>query len=234
MKEHSEDIWTTILLHQHGYESIFYNKILAKGRAPDSIRAFFRQQNRWAQGGFSLFFSHNPLFVENLTTDQRLQYIFSNFHYFSAFAICIYLILPIIYLLFGIHPMNIKHSEAWLMHYLPYFLTIYFIPVFLLGSTSLATISTSLASFSPYISAFFKVVMKNKYRWVATNSSESQFSLIMFEIWPHIFIIALSVCAVLVGWYNTDEFPLTAVTSFWVLVNAYLLFIFVKRGISSV
>lgn len=60
LRDHSEDVWTTILLHEKGYKSIFYNKILAEGRAPETIPAFFRQQNRWARGGVLLIFYSQP------------------------------------------------------------------------------------------------------------------------------------------------------------------------------
>ncbi len=228
---HSEDIWTTIILHEEGLESVFYNKILAEGRAPETISAFFRQQNRWARGGFSLFFTHNPLFLPNLTIDQKLQYFFSNIHYFSGFAILIYLLLPIIYLLFGIHPMDVLHNNGWLIHYLPYFLTVYFLPVFLLKEFKLSTISVSLASFAPYLKAFISVIMKNNYTWIPTESKNISFNFIMLQIWPHLFILVLSLLAILVGWYNPIDFYTTFITTVWVFINAYLLFEFIKNGI---
>lgn len=233
-RDHSEDVWTTILLHEKGWESVFYNKILAKGRAPESIGSFFRQQNRWARGGFSLFFTHNPLFIDGLSTDQKLQYFFSNLHYFSAFSMFIYLILPILYLLFGIHPMNILHSNDWVIHYVPYFVTVYFLPLFLLGNFNISTASTALASFAPYLKAFFSVVLKNKYTWVATEGKKKQGEIIMTHIWPHVFFIILSLLAIVVGWYNVQDTTTTIIVSFWVLVNSYLLYAFVKNGLFSI
>ncbi len=231
LKDHSEDIWTTIVLHQKGYTSVFYNRVLAEGYAPETIPSFFSQQNRWARGGFSMFFNHNPLFVENLTIDQRLQYMFSNIHYFSAFTILVYLVLPVLYLLFGVHPVDIYHDDGWLLHYIPYFLTIYFIPFFLLGSLKISTMSISLASFAPYISAFFSVLLKSKHTWIATGAVGKK-PIIALQIWPHVFIILLSTLSIFVGWYNPYDFVTTAVTSFWVFINAYFLSLFVKEGLA--
>ncbi len=228
---HSEDIWATILLHEKRYESVFYNKILAEGRAPESISSFFRQQNRWAQGGFSMFFMHNPLFIPDLTLDQKLQYLFSNIHYFSGFSMLIYLLLPIVYLLFGIHPMDVLHNNSWLIHYIPYFITVYSLPLFLLNKFKISTISVSLASFAPYLKAFISTILRNNYKWIATESRKKQFSVIMLQIWPHVFIITLSFLGILVGWYNPVDFTTTLVTTFWVFINAYFLFIFLKNGI---
>jgi len=229
--DHSEDIWTTIRLHEKGYESIFYNKVLAKGRAPETIISFFRQQDRWARGGFSLFFNHNPMFINSLTIDQKLQYFFSNAHYFSGFAILIYLILPIIYLLFGVHPMNVLHNNGWLIHYLPYFMTVYFLPIFLLNEFKISTISVSMASFAPYLKAFISVVFKTNYKWIATESESASLNIIMFYIWPHVLLIILSLLSILVGWYNPLDTRTTLVTTFWVFVNTYILFIFIKNGL---
>lgn len=230
-RDDSEDIWTTILLHEEGYESVFYNKVLAEGRAPETISTYFRQQNRWARGGFSLFFTKNPLFLQNLTIDQKIQYFFSSIHYFTAFTLLVYLLMPIIYLLFGLYPMDVTKSFEWPIHYLPYFFTVYFLPLFLLGKFKISAVSTAISSFSPYLEAFFSIVLKNKYIWVATEIKKSGQSLILRYIWPHLLLIFLSLSAVLVGWYNVVDTTTTSINTFWALINAYLLFVFIKNGL---
>ncbi len=230
-RNHSEDIWTTILLHERGWESVYYNKVLAEGRAPETIASFFRQQNRWARGGFTLFFEKNPLFIEGLTLDQRLQYFFSNIHYFSGLAVLIYLSLPIIYLFTGQFAVDLNYGKEWVFHYLPYALIIYLLPYYLLGSLKIATISTAMASFSPYLQAFISTVLKNNYKWVATESKKPGNTPLIIHIWPHISIIMLSFAAILVGWYNPTDIVTTLVTTFWTIVNTYLIFIFLKNGI---
>lgn len=229
MLDHSEDIWTTIQLHEKKYDSVFYNKILAEGRAPETISSFFRQQNRWAMGGFSLFFTHNPLAIKNLSLDQKFQYFFSNIHYFSGFAILIYLVLPIIFLLTGQSPIDVKYNGIWLVHYIPYFISVYFLPVFLLGNMKISTLSVSLASFYPYLKAFFSTVLKNSYIWIATESDSVKTSFLMMDIWPHLFLIILSLLSILVGWYNVVDFPITIVTTIWTLVNSSMLIMFIRN-----
>jgi cellulose synthase (UDP-forming) len=230
LRDHSEDIWTTLLLHEKGFESIFYNKVLAHGRAPETIQSFFRQQNRWAQGGLSLLFTHNPLFSKGLNTDQKLQYFFSNIHYFSAFPILIYLCLPILYLLFNIHPVDIEHDSGWIIHYIPYFATVFFLPLFLQGSLKLSTISTSLASFYPYLTALMATIFKSKHTWISTESKQVTI-VFMKDIWLHMFLIILSFLAILIGWYQPTNLATTIVTSIWVFLNAYFLFLFIRNGI---
>jgi cellulose synthase (UDP-forming) len=229
-RDHSEDIWTTILLHEKKWETIFYNRILAVGRAPESIPSFFRQQNRWARGGFTLFFQKNPFFVEGLTIDQRLQYFFSNIHYFSGFAIIIYLTMPLFYLYTGQFPMNLHDGGSWIIHYLPYAIIIYLLPLYLLGSMRLATISTAMVSFAPYLQAFFSTILKNQYKWIATESGKKRTTVLITYIWPHLLFMLLALGAILVGWYNPTDVTTTLVTTFWTLFNMYIIFVFIKNG----
>ncbi len=78
----SEDIWTSILLHEKGYESVYIPNVLALGKTPDNIRAYSKQQ---LTGAFEIFFRHNPLRRKvNLTVDQKLQYFVTCTHYFSG------------------------------------------------------------------------------------------------------------------------------------------------------
>lgn len=231
-RDHSEDIWTTILLHEKGFESVYYNKVLAEGRAPETIAAYFRQQNRWSRGGFTLFFHKNPLLIAGLSIDQRIQYIISNVHYFSGFAIFIYLLLPILYLFFNIHPMNLADGRSWFIHYIPYALTVYLLPFFLLKSLKISTIATSIASVVPYLQSFLSVVLKNKYKWVSTESQVTKSAPILTIIWPLVFYIVIAICAVFVGWYHVVDVPSTLMSTIWVLINAFLLIQFIAHGLS--
>lgn len=225
---HSEDIWTTLTIHMKGYHSVFHPHILVEGRAPETIEAYFRQQSRWARGGFEMFFYRNPLFISNLSIDQRLQYLFSNFHYFSGFAILVYLMMPLMYLLFGQYPIIIDQSFSWVIHYVPYFSVVYFLPVFLLGRIRLATLATSLATFAPYIQSFVSVLLGARFRWISTGSARH--IPIMYAIWPHMLLVLLTLFAVPIGWYNPADPITTAIISLWSVLNAYLLMRFIQHG----
>jgi len=230
---HSEDIWSTILLHERGYETLFYNKILAIGNAPDTVMAYFRQQNRWAQGGFSLLLTKNPLFSEGLSLDQKIQYFISNIFYFSGFSIAVYLIMPLIYLLFGYHPMRLGDGINWAIHYLPFFIVLYTAPIILSGRPNVATLSVSLANFWPYIQAFFQTIFQTKFTWVATGSKKNSKKIIIPFIWPHVLIASLSAFSCIIGWYNTKDIATTAATMVWVAINAYFLFIFIRHAVQE-
>jgi cellulose synthase (UDP-forming) len=203
------------------------NEVLASGVAPSTIAAFFKQQLRWAKGGMSMLFLRNPLASGRLTLDQRIQYFTANMFYLVGFSILVYISFPIIFLLFGISPLNAPSTLVWLVHYIPYFMLYYSLSWLLLGKIELATIATSIASFWPYILAFFSIVFNTKLTWTATTSRKAGTQVIMGWIWPHIFIIILTILALIVGWFEPKSFWDTLISSIWAMWNMYLLILFV-------
>ena len=101
----SEDVWTTFLLHQKDWQTIFINKVLAVGLAPDTIIPFFKQQRRWAKGGMEILLESNPLHSDSLEIDQKIQYFISNSFFLVGIPILIYIVMPIIFLFFGVKPL---------------------------------------------------------------------------------------------------------------------------------
>jgi len=48
----SEDVWTSLKLHEKGWKSIYISTVLAIGDTPETIEAYTKQQLRCATGGF--------------------------------------------------------------------------------------------------------------------------------------------------------------------------------------
>ncbi len=238
-RNHSEDIWTSFLLHEHGWQTIFVNEVLALGQAPETIVSYFKQQRRWAKGGLGMLLSNNPLRAKKLNLDQRMQYFISNTYFLVGIPIFAYLLFPIIYLLFGIKPLNTGDGSVWILHYLPYFALYYALTWLFLGRLRLATLSTALASFYPYLLALFSVIFGTEQEWVATTVKKGRGEVIMRWIWPHIFLMFLGVFSIIVGWYEPKSFWTTLFNTIWVIANTYLLYLFVtgerrvSEGVSS-
>lgn len=224
---HSEDIWTSFLLHQNGWLTLFVNEILAEGKAPTTISSFFKQQLRWSKGGLTMLFLHNSFFAKKLSLDQKVQYFVSNSFFLVGFSIFIYLISPIVYLLFGLKAFQVESGAAWLIHYLPYFILYYSITWLLLGKIRLSTIAVSLASFYPYLLSFIMLVFGVNMTWVATTSKKNNSLVKLQWIWPHIFLMILTVMSLLVGWFRPIDIASTAISSLWAIIDFYLLYIFV-------
>lgn len=225
-RNNSEDIWTSFLLHERGWQTIFVNEVLAVGQAPETIISYFKQQRRWAKGGLGMLFTDNPLRAKGLNMDQRIQYFISNMFFLVGIPMVAYLSFPILYLLFGIKPLNTEDGLTWALHYIPYFALYYSLTWLLLGRLRMATLATAIASFYPYILALSSVLFETDQEWVATTSKKSHQDVLMKWIWPHVFFILLGIASLAVGWYRPTNFWTTLFNTVWVILNSFFLYLF--------
>jgi cellulose synthase (UDP-forming) len=117
----TEDLHTSILLHDRGYRSVYYNVPLSAGLSPESVEGHIKQRERWAKGSIQILLKDNPFRKSGLTFCQKICYFASVFYFFHGWARVIYLASPLFFLLFGWMPVNASLAEM-VAHYLPYYL----------------------------------------------------------------------------------------------------------------
>ncbi len=101
----TEDIHTSIYLHSLGYRSVYVNKDLAAGLAPEDFESYAKQRTRWARGCFQVFLRDNPLLVRGLKPSQRICYFASVFYFLHGPPRLVFLVAPLTFLLFHYHPL---------------------------------------------------------------------------------------------------------------------------------
>lgn len=101
----TEDCHTALRLHSLGYKSVYYDKIMVAGLAPEKFSAYVGQQVRWARGMAQILRIENPLFNRKLklSLSQRICYFSATSHFFYGFPRLMYAIAPILFLLFSIN-----------------------------------------------------------------------------------------------------------------------------------
>jgi cellulose synthase (UDP-forming) len=231
----SEDIWTSMILHEHGFKSIYINKVLAIGKTPETIKAYSNQQLRWATGSFEIFLRRNPLFNKKLSFDQRIQYLGTTAFYFNGFAISTLLLLPALQIYFNITPIALDIPlYQWALLYSGFYLTQIILSMYTMGGLKLETLILSAASFPIYIKAFFNTLRGRDQSWRATNSIDSYdspFNYIRMQTYIFIFLLLTTIVGIWKSLY-TSEF---SVSILWSLLNTYVFgcFIFVALRESS-
>ncbi|MFG6106609.1 UDP-forming cellulose synthase catalytic subunit [Leptothoe sp. EHU-05/26/07-4] len=101
----TEDCHTSLRLHSKKYKSIYYDKIMVAGLAPETFASYVGQQVRWARGMAQILRIENPLFNPKLKLSfaQRLCYFSATSHFFFGFPRLLYALAPVLYLLLGIN-----------------------------------------------------------------------------------------------------------------------------------
>ncbi|MBW4468563.1 MAG: UDP-forming cellulose synthase catalytic subunit [Pegethrix bostrychoides GSE-TBD4-15B] len=101
----TEDCHTSLRLHSQGYDTVYYDKIMVAGLAPEKFSSYVGQQVRWARGMAQILRLENPLLNPRLklTIPQRLCYFSAASHFFFGFPRLMYALAPMLFLLFGIN-----------------------------------------------------------------------------------------------------------------------------------
>ncbi|MEC4812401.1 MAG: UDP-forming cellulose synthase catalytic subunit [Scytonema sp. PMC 1069.18] len=102
----TEDCHTALRLHSRGYKSVYYDKIMVAGLAPETFSSYIGQQVRWARGMAQVLRLENPLFNPSLklTIPQRICYFSATSHFLYGYPRLTYAVVPTLFLLFGINP----------------------------------------------------------------------------------------------------------------------------------
>jgi cellulose synthase (UDP-forming) len=233
-KSHSEDIWTSILLHERGWKSFYLPQTLAIGLAPESFEAYFRQQFRWAKGGFEVLLDRMPLFSRRLSLDQRLQYFHTTAHFTTGISVLIFFLLPLFYVYFGWKPLQIPYASTWFLHFAPYYILTFVTTTHLMGALPRwRAIVVSMSAFPYHIAAIFGAVFGFEMRWRASGVLRRNIDYIK-SVALHILLLLLSLGAVPVLYFtDRGDIVVMGMMTFWLCLNSLVLFSICKRAIPA-
>lgn len=130
----TEDAETAMGLHGLGYHSVYYGKPMVAGLQPETFSGFTIQRMRWAQGMVQIFILKNPWSQPNMTLEQRIAYTASVFFWFFPLARAIFLIVPGLYLIFGLKIYDATFGE-FMAYALPHVLAAILLSNVLYGKT---------------------------------------------------------------------------------------------------
>lgn len=225
-KSKSEDVWTSLMLHEKGYRSMYINTILAVGKTPETIKAYSKQQLRWATGSFEIFLRRNPLVNKRLTADQRIQYFGTTTFYFNGFAVAILMLLPMLQIFFNLTPIALSIPfYQWALLYSGFYLTQIILSMYTMGGFKLRTLMLAAVSFPIYIKAFFNALLSRDVAWQATNSVDqydSPFNYIRMQAYIFLFLL-LTLCVGIWKSGYTQEF---SVSIAWSSLNMFIFGVF--------
>ena len=114
----TEDILLSLKLLRHGYITRYLCERLAFGLAPESIKAFFVQRQRWARGAIQILYLPEGPLGKGLRFIHRLLFLPSNW-LTQSLMMLMSLITPLVFLLFGLAPLVNVTVESVFYYLLP-------------------------------------------------------------------------------------------------------------------
>lgn len=231
-KSKSEDIWTSLHLHEQGYDSVYIPTVLAVGKTPETIMAYSKQQLRWATGSFEIFLRSNPLTRRRLTVDQRLQYFATTSYYFIGFSSLLLLLLPPLQIFFNLSPIATTIPIwQWALMYSGFYISQLVLAFYTMGGFKFKTLMLSNVSFPIYIKAFFNALTRRDQAWHATNtvSYDSPFNYVRIQVYVFVFLLLTTVVGTIKALY-VDEFSISLL---WNALNTFVFGYFVLMAYSE-
>lgn len=229
----SEDVWTSLQLHERGWKSVFVPITLAIGDAPDTIEAYSKQQLRWATGGFEILFQSNPLSPRRrLTLDQRLMYFVTATHYLTGIVPGLLLLVPVLEIFFDLRPVSMSVSwETWLLFYAGFYLLQIVLAFFTLGSFRWEVLMLAACSFPIYGKAFYNVIIGRDQAWSVTGTVKrrSPFNVMI----PQVLTFVMLLFTLGVGIWRDQILSQVSVATIWCLVNTIILAVFIGVALAE-
>jgi len=102
----TEDLHTSMRLHQRGWKSEYHNEVLALGLAAQTAAPYHLQRLRWGQGTMQALRREGVLRGKGLSWHQRINYFASALHYFDGVQRLIYYLAPALCVATGILPIR--------------------------------------------------------------------------------------------------------------------------------
>jgi len=227
----TEDMATSMRLHEMKWRSVYHHEILAIGLAPEDIGSMLSQRLRWAQGTMQVLLRENPLIQKGLSWPQRLMYFSTMWSYFSGFAAIFYFAAPIIYLCFGILPVKTSPLEFFI-RFIPFMIANQLI--FYFASRGISTWrgqQYSYALFPIWIkattSALANVLFRRPMNFVVTPKTRveaaTQWRLIRYQLVVGIAFFVALIIGIIRFAIGQAPFIATAINILWVIFDLSLL-----------
>lgn len=224
----TEDTATSLTLHSLGYKSAYYAKPLTAGLAAETMSSFITQRMRWAQGSVQILMLKNIFLRRGLKLKQRLCYLVSFAYWFFSFSLIIYLLAPLLFLLFGFKIYNANASQI-LFYLVPFFFTALLLAKFNFGKLRPPFYSQVLemilcvyvagAAFMALLNPFkpkFKVTPKGEITDRSHISPVAKTFLWICGAYVVIFVLN--------AWRHAARPEALAIVGFWYLYNAAAIF----------
>ncbi|MFN3865448.1 MAG: glycosyltransferase [Demequina sp.] len=223
----SEDVWTSMRMHEAGWKSVFISDVLAVGEAPETVEAYSKQQLRWATGGFEILLTRNPLRRDvTLTPEQRVQYLVTATFYLTGICPLILLMLPPMEIFFDLRPMTIETSVlTWLLYYAGFYALQILFAWYTLGSFRWETLTLAAVSFPIYVKALGNALRGKDVGWQATGTAKgsSPFNFIVPQVLFFLFLALTS----LVGITRDAGNGALSLATAWNVTNTIILATFI-------
>ena len=225
----TEDFATGCLIQRAGYRCYAIADVLASGLSPTDIPSLIQQRIRWARGCISTGKQLHLLTGKGLTIRQRLNYFASVWYWYSSLKRLVYVMGPLLFLLFGFVPIKCTLTE----------ILSFWLPMYVLNSVTLNMLSRNIRNVKwtgvyetvmfpfmiiPVILESIGISLK-KFKVTSKEKPGSDTSQNIIYAVPFVLLVFLSLFALFRGFFMFLDIGVLSplVTLFWLCSNLFSL-----------
>lgn len=227
----AEDFITSLSIHRKGWNSVYVPQILASGLAPEDMTSYYNQQLRWARGSLEVFFTQNPLLSGGLTLGQRLQYLASTMYYLNGFVVLIDIIMPVLFLLFGLQAVTTT-TTSFALYFIPFMLmSLYTLHIASGTDLTFRAMAFSQASCFLQLKALLSILAGRRMSFKVTPK-QGIGGRHTHLAYPHIAYCALVLASAGVALYREGLNPAVTTNLAWGLFNIIMFMPYIAAAVS--
>lgn len=228
----TEDAHTSLKLNRKGWSSAFIDLPLASGLSTETLAAHIGQRIRWSRGMIQIFRLDNPFLGKGLTLPQRLCFFNAMFHFFHGLPRLIFLVAPLPYMFANVYVIYAT-AAAIFAYVLPHMI-----------HSALTNQILQRGYRYPFLSGVYETVLswyillpttvalifphKGKFNVTAKGGTIGQKYLDWPVSKPYLFLIALNLVGLLIGFYKAffdpnPEYLTLVINMGWIAYNLMIL-----------
>lgn len=220
----SEDILTSIHMHNAGWKSVYHPEAEAQMLSPQSVEAWAAQRLKYSGGSLDIIFNRFPLILNGMPWKMKLHYFATFSSYLTVVPLCVLLLCPVFTLFTGIAPVA-SYSFEFFLHLLPFLLALELaLVVGMKGHDVHASRIGNLSNVPFVLLAMAKVLRGQKIGFKPTPKTLKDEQKLRF-LWPHFAVISVFATAAAFGvWAHMNgsrdhTLSLLVVNLFWLTWN---------------
>lgn len=215
-----EDFYTSYVLHEAGYDSIYVNQSFTSGEAPKDLKTIYKQRGTWARDTLRVFFWKFPLLNKKMTIRQRLHYFEMGYIYLVSA-----LVIPMVYFTNFYSLLTNKPILTVGLLYLIFKIPSFYLILKIYNDLGQGSSSSRMwaALFPVYFTATIQAILFKKPTYVVTVKGikpQRRFSLIL----PQLLFAVSGITSILIHIYIYGLSALLIINAFWLVIMFYWLY----------
>lgn len=200
----TEDMDLGLRMRNLGLMVRYHNKPLAVGLAPETFKDYLSQRLRWAAGTLQIFIFNRGVFFKQLTKPQKTFYLSGLLYYFFGFPRLIFIMSPMLYLLFNIKPLSASLVQVGIFLIACYISKVYFFRKVAKKYRNFVftDIYETAVCFYLSIAVIKTLINPKKIKFNITNKGVDSTKTELIVFLPQVILLGFSIASLIIPIYN--------------------------------